>query len=437
MIGRTLAALAASLMLSAVAEAGDAPMFRGNLAHTGVYSGKPIKAAPKVKWMFHTKGRVIASPAVVGGVVYAASTDGRLYAIDGKTGAEKWHFASKARIASSPAVDGPAVFFESYDGNFYAVDAKSGALKWNVAVPGERRFTAPHLHGSLPVDEAIPDPFDFYLSSPAVFKGAVYFGSGNGNVYALDENSGAQKWVFKTGDTVHASPAIADGVLYIGSWDSYLYALDAATGAEKWRFKTGEDHDIHNQQGIQSSPAVANGVVYFGCRDSNIYAVSTASGKELWHYNNGGSWAIASPAVSGGKVIAATADTGLFLILDAKSGAKIASIDFHHWLMFSSPAVVGGYAYIGSHSGKLLAIDLAHTKEAWEFQTEGSKANLAGITNAKGEPDYDNMFDENFTDDLYVGVDRFMRIGSVLSSPVVADGMIVFGGNDGNLYSLE
>jgi len=32
----------------------------------------------------------------------------------------------------------------------------------------------------------MPDPFDFYLFSPVVWDGAVYFGGTGGSVYALD-----------------------------------------------------------------------------------------------------------------------------------------------------------------------------------------------------------------------------------------------------------
>ncbi len=91
-------------------------------------------------------------------------------------------------------------------------------------------------------------------------QGAVYFGSGDGNLYALDAASGELRWKFKTGDVVHSSPALVDGVLFFGSWDSYFYAVDAATGKEKWRFHSGEDPLIHNQVGFQSSPAVVDGV---------------------------------------------------------------------------------------------------------------------------------------------------------------------------------
>ena len=119
-------------------------------------------------------------------------------------------------------------------------------------------------------------------SSPA---GAVYFGSGDGHLYALDAKSGELRWKFKTGDVVHASPAYADGVVFFGSWDSWFYAVDARTGQQKWRFHGGEDAVLHNQVGFQSSPAVVNGVVYTGCRDSNLYALDAATGSEKWRYS--------------------------------------------------------------------------------------------------------------------------------------------------------
>lgn len=423
--------------LFATASLADTPaMFRGGLAHTGTYSGRAI-AAPHLAWTFHTGGRVIGSPTVADGAAYVGSTDGNLTAVELKTGTALWKFHTEARVVSTPAVANGTVFFESYDGNFYAVDAATGALKWKFALPGERRFAATHLHGQMPAGETMPDPFDFYLSSPAVWNGAVAFGSGDGNVYALDAASGALKWKFPTRDVVHASPAIADGTLYVGSWDSFLYALDAATGAEKWRFKTGEDPATHNQVGLQSSPAVADGIVYVGCRDSKLYAVDAETGAKLWAYDNKGSWVIASPAVKDGRVYAATSDTGQFFALDGKTGAKLFALDFKHWPMFSSPALVGDMAYIGSHSGKLIAIDLKAQRVAWEFQTEGSKQGLAQYTASDGSVDYDKAFSENFYDDMVAGTDRLMRVGAVLSSPVAAGGMVLFGSNDGNLYALK
>jgi outer membrane protein assembly factor BamB len=429
-------AMTLGLLLSPWLFGSDAPMFRGDLQHSGVYSSSAIAKLSRVKWKFHTKGMVFSSPAVADGIAYVGSNDGNLYAIDLVSGAQKWRFASKGRITSSPAVADGLVYFVSYDSNLYAVAAADGKLKWKFQTAGERRYAGTHLHGSQPAAETMPDPFDFYLSSPVVWNGAVFFGSGDANVYSVNAVSGALNWKFKTGDVVHASPAIADGKLFIGSWDSYFYALDAVTGKEEWRFKTGEDQEIHNQVGIQSSAAVADGVVYFGCRDSNFYAVDAKTGQKKWAFSNQGSWVISSPAVADGVVYFATSDSGLFRALDAKTGAPVFSLQFHGWPMFSSPAIAGSVVYIGSHSGKVFAIDRVSRALAWTFETNQSKQNGPTYTKADGTPKYEAAFSSDFYDDVIVGVDRMLRVGAILSSPVVVDGVLYVGSSDGNLYAL-
>jgi outer membrane protein assembly factor BamB len=411
-------------------------MFRGNPEHTGVYGAVGVPKLTGVKWQFHTRGQVISSPVVADGQLYFGSSDHCLYALDPATGSQKWKFKSDGRITSTPAVSGGVVYFGSYDGNFYAVDAATGQLRWKFKTQGERRFSATHLHGAEPASETMPDPFDVYLSSPVTWNGGVYFGSGDSNIYALDAASGSLKWKFKTGDVVHASPAISGGILFLGSWDSYFYALDAGSGREVWRFKTGEDPVIHNQVGIQSSAAVADGVVYFGCRDSKFYAVDAATGKERWSYPNKGSWVISSPAVSEGKVYFATSDSGLFHVLDARSGTPLYSLDFKHWVFFSSPAIAGGTLYIGSHQGRLNAIDLKEQKVAWTFETDGSKKNGPAYTKPDGTPNYEAAFFDFFYDDMVSGVQKMLSVGAILSSPVAAGNTVYVGSTDGNVYAL-
>jgi eukaryotic-like serine/threonine-protein kinase len=414
----------------------DTSMFRNDLAHSGIYTAAGVPKLKGIKWTFRTRGEVVSSPAIVDGVIYVGSNDGNLYAIDQQTGTKKWAFATGARVASSPAVYHGIVYFGSYDGNFYAVDTATGKLSWKFRNAGERRYAATHLHGSLPVGETMPDPFDVYLSSPAVSNGAVYFGSGDGNIYALDATTGNLNWKFQTGDVVHASPAIVDGKLYIGSWDSYFYALNSATGKELWRFKTGEDLDIHNQVGIQSSATVADGIVYFGCRDSNLYALDAATGKKLWSFNNKGSWVIVSPVVQAGKLYFATSDTALLHAVEAKTGTPIDSLKFH-WPIFSSPSIAGTTLYLAGQDGKLIAVDLASFKPAWVFESEGSRQNLAALSKPDGSPNYEGIFQSNFYDDMIVGVRKTHTVGTFLSSPVISGGVVYIGSADGNLYALE
>ncbi|HWD37457.1 MAG TPA: PQQ-binding-like beta-propeller repeat protein [Fimbriimonas sp.] len=417
--------------------AGADPEFRGNPQRTGVYPASAHEPVGNAKWKFHTDGRVTSSPAVDGSSVDVGSTDGCMYAIDKDTGTKLWQVRTSAPITSSPAVSGNLVYFGSYNGAFYALEKSSGKVAWKFKTAGERRFIGTHLHGSEPAAEPMPDPFDCFLSSPTVLKGAVYFGSGDGNVYSLNAETGALNWKCKTGDVVHASPAISDGILYVGSWDSYFYAIHTATGKLLWRFKTGEDPDTHNQQGIQSSACVADGSVFFGCCDSKFYALDAKTGEKKWSFDNKGSWVVGSPAVRNGKVFFATSDSSLLYEVDEKTGKAAFSLNFKGWPLFSSPAVAGNRLYVGSNEGKLLAIDLAGQKVAWSFQTEASKAHQGTYVKPDGSPNYEAAFASTFYDDMIVGVNRIYEMGCIQSSPVVVGDTIYVGSADGNLYAVN
>ena len=137
--------------------------------------------------------------------MYAGSTDHNLYAVDQRTGALKWKFGTGSRLTSSPAVAGGLVFFGSFDGTFTR-SRKRRRLRWKFETEGERRWAARNLHGMHPGGEIASDAWDFYLSSPAVFGGTVYFGSGDGCVYALDAASGKLRWKFRTGSVYTLLP---------------------------------------------------------------------------------------------------------------------------------------------------------------------------------------------------------------------------------------
>ncbi|HKP30536.1 MAG TPA: PQQ-binding-like beta-propeller repeat protein [Gemmatimonadales bacterium] len=427
------------LLLVAVAAAtpaaGQTAMFRGTPDHLGNFAG----AAPTLQtlvWKFKTGGRVISSPAVAGGTVYVGSSDGNIYAVDRATGTQRWKFATKGPVHSSPAVANGLVYAGSLDGLFYAVDTATGEVKWTFATKGERRFTAPGIHGAMPRTERMPDPFDVFLSSPVVSGNTVIFGSGDQNVYALDAITGKLKWSFATGDVVHASPAVANNVVYIGSWDRNLYAIDLASGRERWRYVTGNDTTIYNQIGIASSAAVSGGRVFVGGRDGHFHVVDEKTGKLAWTIDNRGGWTIASPAVRDGIVYFPTSDGTRFKAVDAATGEVKFNME-NKAVSFSSPALVGQVAIYGTSDGWLHAADVKTGAMVAEFQTDGSKENGPKYTDEKGRIKSQLLYPDRTLDGMMIGMRTMMTLGSVLSSPVVVDGVVYFGSTDGNLYAVR
>src|ERR1017187_5498932 len=91
----------------------------------------------------------------------------------------------------------------------------------------------------------------FVDSSPAVANdGTIYVGGwdetspNNGRLLAINR-AGTLLWQFPKPidpqiDRVESSPAIgADGTIYFGCGDGKLYALDGKTGTKKWAFDSG------------------------------------------------------------------------------------------------------------------------------------------------------------------------------------------------------
>jgi outer membrane protein assembly factor BamB len=389
-----------------------------------------------VKWTFRTAGPIVTTPAIDAGVVYVGSLSSHLHAVDQTTGAEKWNFKSRLPIASSPAVADGMVYFVSSAGSLAALDAATGQPCWVFATEYERRFEARNLHGYPSAAQTIPDAWDVFTSSPAVVNGRVFFGSGDGNVYAVDAKSGILQWKSATGDVVHASPAVASGTVFIGSWDGRLYALDAESGQLRWAFEAGKDPVIRNQVGFQSSPAVVDGTVYVGCRDAHVYPIDAATGRRKWDYPTSKSWVNTTPAVRDGVVYVGTSDSARFIALDARTGRLRCNFDARAYV-FSSPALAGDLAYFGSHNGRLYAVDTRSGVLAREFRTEASKRDPMKLLDADGR-----LVPESFApvfgdfQDMYIDFFRFVSVGAILGSPAIDDGVVYVGSTDGNLYAL-
>ena len=425
------------LLISAMGNSLAQATFHGDNTRSGVYETAGPERLKGVKWSVKTGGPIVGSPAVVDGTVYIGSMNGYLYALDEESGKEKWKFKSRMPVSSSPAVAGGSLFYVTGTGALVALDVNSGKPTWIFSTELERRFEARNLHGQGPAGQTIPDAWDLWTSSPAVFEGKVYFGSGDGNVYAVDARTGAMIWKFPTRDVVHASPAVANNTVVVGSWDGSLYGLEADTGRLKWTFNGGEDPVMHNQQGFQSSPAVVDGVVYVGCRDAHLYALDLATGRKRWDYPTNKSWVIGTPAVRDGMVYVGTSDSSRFMGIDSHTGRL--RFDFPaKAFVFSSAALAGKLAYVGDFDGRFYAIDTKTGQLAWEFRTPASEADPFKILNADGSLN-DSAFAPFFGDfeDMYIQFYRLASIGAIVSSAVVDHGTVFFGSMDGFVYALN
>ena len=147
-----------------------APMGTSVLADGVVYTGAGRELIAldaqtgEVSWRHRFQiemDRCVGTPAVVKGVAYLGTSDGKLFAVDVRTREELWVFETGGYIGAYPAVANGVVYFGSADERLYAVDAETGRERWRF------RVAAGVSHG------------------PVVHDGVVYFGTGNGMLYAI------------------------------------------------------------------------------------------------------------------------------------------------------------------------------------------------------------------------------------------------------------
>ena len=234
------------------------------------------------------------------------------------------------------------------------------------------------------------------VSSPVWRDGTLYFGSDDGNVYAVDAATGRQRWMAHTDGPVASTPALDGERLFALSFDGRLHALDARNGETLWKFATEgerrfEARGLHGMQPrtqtfpdmfdvYLSSPLVVGGKVVFGSSDGHVYAVDAATGALAWKFATG-DVVHASPAYADGLIVIGSWDGKLYA-LDAQTGAQRwafqAGLDplIHNQQGFqSSAAIADGVVYVGCRDGHLYAVDLHTGKERWNVDTEGSWVN--------------------------------------------------------------
>ncbi len=203
-----------------------------------------------VQWRFEqTEERAIASPVIDGDVVYLASSDHKVYAVDVNTQKARWTFETKGWVWAKPLVVSDTVYIASMDHVLYAIDRATGALKWKFD----------RAHSALP-------------SSPVYLGGALVLTSLDGHIYAVHAETGSLVWEKQFDGGIWASPAAQDGRLYVGDLKGNLYALNAADGEMIWTTRLGGE--------IRSSPVWVNGKVYCGCEDGQLYALNADNGQQ-------------------------------------------------------------------------------------------------------------------------------------------------------------
>ena len=330
----------------------SSPVVLGDVLYIGSSDGllRALDAGTgELLWSADAGAPIDAAPAVAGEVVLVATRAGEFLALHRSNGAVRWRVRAGTELplawegmsgdlyTASPAVADDVAVFGGADGIVYAIGVADGEVRWRFATGGRVR------------------------SSPAVVDGVVYAGSADGSMYAIALEDGRRLWRFDTEGrglesarygydrrTITSSPAVADGAVYFGSRDGSLYAVDAATGALRWRV-------LHDDTSWSiSSPAVIDGLVLDASSDAWFFhAVDAATGRVVWRVDVGQPiWP--SPVVASGTAWFLTS-LGELWGVDPRTGEVRERVSLGERTK-SSPWIEDGVLYVGTDEGSVLAV---------------------------------------------------------------------------------
>lgn len=277
-------------------------------------------------WRFDTQGAISHSqPLCQGNSIYIGDDKSFVYSINSDSGQINWQTQLEAEVIhSSPAYDQGRIFIgtegsarsSSQPSSMYALDAETGNILW--------RFKIDYLSGKV----------NLVHSTPAIWKGVVYFGSENGLFYAITADGGDLIWKKQiTGSSENgligtsASAGIGYDKIFASTWSGKFITLDQKTGNLVWEVE-------YNGSGSDSSPVVADNKVCLGSHQGDFVCLNQKDGQIIWQQNFGGSSAALADNIL--VVVNKNAEENLssgtpILLAFSESGNQLARRNFKSW----------------------------------------------------------------------------------------------------------
>jgi outer membrane protein assembly factor BamB len=253
-------------------------------------------------WRAKLDGSVQAAPLVSDTTVYAGTETGSLYDLDVAGGHERWHVMLSGPVQGSFLLAYQRLFVGTADEALHCLDPSTGNVIWSYRRPG---FGGTSVKGG---------------GSAAAVNGQIWVGFSDGNLVALNPESGAVEAEKNFRDNLKFTDIDArvvgwrDGML-VSTYDGKLRYL-RRDGSTIWEFGAGGGR----------SPVVDDGdVLYFPSSDGAVYALSGNTGKEIWSFplRRGVPTGLAVLSHKGRKLLLVAGSEEKVFVLDALSGQSL------------------------------------------------------------------------------------------------------------------
>ncbi len=304
--------------------------------------------------------RLALRPTVVDGVLYAASHDGDVVALNVDKGRRVWSVKTRLPLSAGPEVADGLIVLGSSDGDVIALDAQKGAERWRKAVGGE------------------------VLSRPLIVNDNVIVRTVDGRVRALAAQDGVERWAHD--ETVPrltlrgAAPPVLAGDRIVAAFDNgRVAALDPRTGDVLWDAVVNTPRgrtELERLADIDAPPRVAGDDVFVAGFQGRIAMLALDSG-QIWWARDASSYR--GFTMDEQNLYLTNADS-VVSALRRTDGAVLWEQDALKRRGLTAPALDGDALVVGDFEGFLHWLDKSSGEIVARQKTDGERISNAPVT---------------------------------------------------------
>lgn len=189
--------------------------------------------------------------------------------------------------------------------------------------------------------------------APTVAEGSVFFGPGNGRLYALNEADGRLKWQLDDSQEWQyvRQMHVSGKVLVAGTYTELLYGIDIAAGKILWRFKAGNFINSHH---------VAGDSAYLWSPTGWVYAIDIRNGNVRWRHRttnygqSGANWGpLMAELATHGEHLYALDMFNVLHVLNLQTGDEVQRLVFPQGLRPTVLPRAGAQAVVATNQGDI------------------------------------------------------------------------------------
>jgi outer membrane protein assembly factor BamB len=273
----------------------DVTMYRVDAQRSGVQPGPVPHTTPVLVWSRTADAGIGLHPVLADGVLYVGSDDGRLYALDARTGDELWRYDAGSALQGSAAIANGMLFASSEDGTLHAIDLATHRRAWQTMGVEDVGLVADGIvYVADSADRAVGyDATDgterWSWTAPGavqrltVADGTAYVTVAGGTLHAIALADGAARWpAVQTLSNEAGFPLLTPDRVVLSTIQNpgepvgQVLFIDRASGAIVSQFRSPSGQQV-------SASAIVDGTLYAPTQGDGTYALRVADGTTIWH----------------------------------------------------------------------------------------------------------------------------------------------------------